>query len=140
MKGIKNIIFDLGGVVVELDVKGCMEGLEEVGVGEVGEWMRGRNEKGLFKEYEWGRVSREEFGDGIWKEVGGEVGGEEIDEIWNGMLKDIGDYKLELLLKVEEKYKLYLLSNRNDLDWEDCGDKLVYKGMEMVGWFRGVFV
>ena len=63
-----------------------------------------------------------------------------IDQIWNAMLKDIPDYKFELLLKLQENYKLYLLSNTNDLHWEHCADKFVYKGMQMLGCFTRVFL
>lgn len=52
MNRIKNIIFDLGGVLLDLDVNRCMDRLEEVGLREVRQWMTGTNEKGFFKEYE----------------------------------------------------------------------------------------
>lgn len=45
MNRIKNIIFDLGGVLLDLDVNRCMERLEEVGLREVRQWMTGTNEK-----------------------------------------------------------------------------------------------
>ena len=117
MNRIKNIIFDLGGVLLDLDVDRCMDRLEEVGLREVRQWMTGTNEKGFFKEYECGTLTTDQFRDRICKEVGRELPGEEIDQIWNAMLKDIPDYKFELLLKLQENYKLYLLSNTNDLHW-----------------------
>lgn len=45
MNRIKNIIFDLGGVLLDLDVNRCMERFEEVGLREVRQWMTGTNEK-----------------------------------------------------------------------------------------------
>lgn len=140
MNRIKNIIFDLGGVLLDLDVNRCMERFEEVGLHEVRQWMTGTNEKGFFKEYECGTLTTDQFRDRICKEVGRELPGEEIDQIWNAMLKDIPDYKFELLLKLQENYKLYLLSNTNDLHWEHCADKFVYKGMQMLGCFTRVFL
>ena len=109
MNRIKNIIFDLGGVLLDLDVHRCLERLEEIGLHEVRQWMTGTNEKGFFKEYECGTLTTEQFRDRIREEVGRELPDEEIDRIWNSMLKEIPDYKFELLLKLKENYNLYYL-------------------------------
>lgn len=45
MNRIKNIIFDLGGVLLDLDVYRCLERLENIGLHEVRQWMTGTNEK-----------------------------------------------------------------------------------------------
>ncbi len=73
MNRIKNIIFDLGGVLLDLDVNRCMDRLEEVGLREVRQWMTGTNEKGFFKEYECGTLTTDQFRDRICKEVGREL-------------------------------------------------------------------
>ena len=125
MNRIKNIIFDLGGVLLDLDVHRCLERLEGIGLHEVRQWMTGTNEKGFFKEYECGTLTTEQFRDRIREEVGRELPDEEIDRIWNSMLKEIPDYKFELLLKLKENYNLYLLSNTNDLHWKECAGKFI---------------
>ena len=127
MNRIKNIIFDLGGVLLDLDVHRCLERLEGIGLHEVRQWMTGTNEKGFFKEYECGTLTTEQFRDRIREEVGRELPDEEIDRIWNSMLKEIPDYKFELLLKLKENYNLYLLSNTNDLHWKECAGSLFIK-------------
>lgn len=140
MNQIKNIIFDLGGVLLDLDVHRCLERLEGIGLHEVRQWMTGTNEKGFFKEYECGTLTTEQFRDRIREEVGRELPDEEIDRIWNSMLKEIPDYKFELLLKLKENYNLYLLSNTNDLHWKECAGKFIYKGMPMLDCFTQVFL
>lgn len=140
MSQIKNIIFDLGGVLLDLDVNRCMERLEGIGLHGVRQWMTGTNEKGFFKEYECGMLTTVQFRNRIREEVGRELPDAEIDQIWNSMLKDIPDYKFELLLKLQKNYKLYLLSNTNDLHWEYCTDKFAYKGMSMLDCFTRVFL
>ena len=140
MSRIKSIIFDLGGVLLDLDVHRCLERLEEIGLHEVRQWMTGTNEKGFFKEYECGILTTEQFRDRIREEVGRELSDEEIDRIWNSMLKEIPDYKFELLLKLKENYNLYLLSNTNDLHWKECAGKFTYKGMPMLDCFTQVFL
>lgn len=140
MSQIKNIIFDLGGVLLDLDVNRCMERLEGIGLHGVRQWMTGTNEKGFFKEYECGMLNTVQFRNVIREEAGRELPDAEIDQIWNSMLKDIPDYKFELLLKLQKNYKLYLLSNTNDLHWEYCADKFAYKGMLMLDCFTRVFL
>ena len=95
MNRIKNIIFDLGGVLLDLDVHRCLERLENIGLHEVRQWMTGTNEKGLFKEYECGTLTTEQFRDRIREEVDRELLDEEIDRIWNSMLQEIPAYKFE---------------------------------------------
>lgn len=140
MSQIKNIIFDLGGVLLDLDVNRCMERLEGIGLHGVRQWMTGTNEKGFFKEYECGMLTTGQFRSRICEEAGRELPDAEIDQIWNSMLKDIPGYKFELLLKLQKNYKLYLLSNTNDLHWEYCADKFTYKGMSMLDCFTRVFL
>ena len=77
-------------------------------------------------------MTTEQFRDWIREEVGRELPDEEIDRIWNSMLKEIPDYKFELLLKLKENYNLYLLSNTNDLHWKECAGKFTYKVMPML--------
>ena len=96
MNRIKNIIFDLGGVLLDLDIHRCLERLENIGLHEVRQWMTGTNEKGFFKEYECGTLTTEQFRDRICEEVGRELPDEEIDRIWNSMLKEIPDYKIRM--------------------------------------------
>ena len=126
MNRIKNIIFDLGGVLLDLDVHRCLECLEGIGLHEVRQWMTGTNEKGFFKEYECGTLTTEQFRDRIREEVGRELLDEEIDRIWNSMLKEIPDYKFELLLKLKER--------------KECAGKFTYKGMPMLDCFTQVFL
>lgn len=140
MNRIKNIIFDLGSVLLDLDVRRCLECLEGIGLHEVRQWMTGTNEKGFFKEYECGALTTEQFRNQIREEVGRELPDEEIDRIWNSMLMGIPDCKFELLLKLKESYNLFLLSNTNELHWKECTNKFIYKGMHMLDCFTQVFL
>lgn len=140
MAQLKNIVFDLGGVLLDLDVNCCMTKLEEVGLHEVRHWMTGTNELGFFKEYECGNLSTEQFRDRIRQECGMSLSDEKIDFIWNSMLRDIPVYKLDLLLALRGKYHLYLLSNTNELHWNICVPKFEYKGYQVADFFIRVFL
>lgn len=140
MAQLKNIIFDLGGVLLNLDVPRCMDELEQIGLHEVRKWMTGTNEAGFFKEYESGLLSTVQFRDKIRQWVGHDLSDEKIDGIWNCMLKDIPTHKLDLLLDLKRGYNLYLLSNTNELHWQVCIGKFEYKRMHVQDYFTRIFL
>ena len=50
--------------------------------------------------------------------IGKVVSDKQIDAAWNSFLVDIPTHKLDLLLKLREKYVVYLLSNTNEIHWK----------------------
>lgn len=140
MSQLKNIIFDLGGVLLNLDVARCMDGLERIGLHEVRKWITGTNEAGFFKEYECGLLTTAQFRDEIRKWTSRPLADGEIDGIWNSMLKDIPPYKLELLCDLRKKYNLFLLSNTNELHWQVCTGQFACNGMRVQDYFTRIFL
>lgn len=140
MSRFKNIIFDLGGVLLDLDVAGCMEELERIGLHKVREWMTGTNETGFFMDYEAGMLTTAQFREYIGRWTDRSLPDAEIDRIWNRMLKDIPAYKLDLLWKLRKDYNLYLLSNTNELHWQVCTGKFACKGRQVQDYFTRIFL
>lgn len=140
MRQFKNIIFDLGGVLLDLDINRCMTEFEKVGLHDIRRWMTGTNELGFLKEYECGGLTTLQFRVKIREEAGRALSDGEIDRVWNSMLKEIPEYKLELLLTLRKKYRLYLLSNTNDLHWNVCIPKFEYRGLRVGDFFTHVFL
>ena len=140
MRYLKNIIFDLGGVLLDLDINRCMTEFEKVGLHDIRRWMTGTNELGFLKEYERGDLTTPQFREKIREEAGRALSDKETDRVWNSMLKEIPEYKLELLLTLRKKYRLYLLSNTNDLHWNVCIPKFEYRGLRVGDFFTHVFL
>ena len=61
---VRNVVFDWGGVLVDLDVEGCIKAFENAGVADVRTLITGTNETGLFRHYECGDISTAEFREG----------------------------------------------------------------------------
>ena len=61
MKQIKNIAFDLGGVVLALSLEGGIKGFEKIGVRDARQRLDAYQQKGVFADLESGRISKEEF-------------------------------------------------------------------------------
>jgi len=120
IEGIKNIVFDLGGVLITLDRDEAVNRFKKAGLENAAELLNPYHQKGIFLELEEGKLSKEEFYDAVRKEAGTFISDETIDYGWMGFLKELPEYKLTMLEELKEKgYRLYLLSNTNPviMDW-----------------------
>ncbi|WNH11689.1 HAD family hydrolase [Thalassobellus suaedae] len=109
---IKTIIFDFGNVFINLDIEGATNKmLEALNIEVFSEEMIAFNSF-----YEQGLISTNEFID-FYSENFPMLSKEELIDLWNFMLKDFPEHRLDFLktLKASNKYKLVLLSNTNEL-------------------------
>lgn len=118
MPEIKNIVFDFGGVLIDLDVTRTFKAMSEVLEMEVNKELFHQH-KGLFEDYEGGQISTETF---LWrfqymsKKVPDAAA---VIKAWNAMIVGWNPEKLEFLNDISKKYNTYLLSNTNEvhLQW-----------------------
>lgn len=138
---VRNVLFDWGGVLVNLDVEGCIQAFEDAGVTDVRTLITGTNEAGLFRDYECGNISTAEFREGVRRLTRRSLPDEEIDRLWNTEVLDIPEEKLRLLLDLSGRYNLYLLSNTNELHWETVSPRVFrYEGTDVRNCFKQIFL
>jgi len=114
IRDIKNIVFDLGGVLITLDRDEAVNRFKKAGLENAAELLNPYHQKGIFLELEEGKLSQEEFYEAVCKEAGKFIANETIDYGWMGFLKELPEYKLKMLEELRRKgYRLYLLSNTN---------------------------
>ncbi len=113
MEQIKSIVFDFGGVIVNLSRETAVRKFVEIGVANADELLDAYHQTGLFLEVEDGRLTAEEFRVKLSEQAGRELTYEQVREGWKGFMVDIPSYRLDYLLELRKKYKLYLLSNTN---------------------------
>jgi len=113
MDKIKNIVFDLGGVILTLDRSEAVRRFQQAGLGQAEELLDPYHQKGVFLDLEEGRLNSEEFYDAIRQLAGKHISDEMIDHGWLGFIADTPAYKLEMLEELRKSYNLYLLSNTN---------------------------
>ena len=84
MKQIKNIAFDLGGVVLALSLEGGIKGFEKIGVRDARQRLDAYQQKGVFADLESGRISKEEFREEMCRLTGKEITLQDCFEAWHG--------------------------------------------------------
>jgi putative hydrolase of the HAD superfamily len=115
MQGIKNIIFDLGGVILNLDNRRTEDAFVSLGVKNFREYFGHGFAASFFKEYEVGRISDREFIDSVRQLTGLAVPDQDIVDSWNALLLDFPSERIQLLKELRKKYRLFLFSNTNAL-------------------------
>lgn len=119
MKGIENIIFDLGGVIINLNNKLTENAFVKLGAKDFNQFFGHGFAASFFKEYEIGKITNEEFINNV-KQLGelSKHSDEKIINAWNVMLLDFPKERIELIKELGKRYRIFLFSNTNALHYE----------------------
>ena len=113
LKGIKNILFDFGGVLVKLNPQACLDAFAALGAPQVADYLTPYGHTGPFGLLENGNISLEDFRNEIRTIFGITAGDEEIDQAWAAFLEDIPLENTTIVHNLSKKYRVFLLSNTN---------------------------
>jgi glucose-1-phosphatase len=127
---IKNIVFDLGNVIIDLDIDRTFQQLDFY----LGEGYDAKlrdaysTQTDLFFDYEMGKISEEFFFTSLRAASDHPLSIRQLKEAWNAMLLKIPPQRFELLTRLKSKYNVLLLSNTNKthLEWVHSYLKVVY--------------
>ncbi len=113
---IKNIIFDLGDVILNIDIPKTVRAFAELSGHSDQHLQRVFTENELFRKFETGSLQEEGFRNLVREilEMPG-LGDTDIDNAWNALLLDIPPARIALLQKLADRYNLYLLSNTSSI-------------------------
>jgi len=112
---LKNILFDLGGVILDLNVMATKEKFYNMGFPASLIQYPENMETDLFYKYETGRLTTEAFRDEIRRLTGLSFSDKDFDEAWNAMIVGIPKERTELLIRLTQSYDLYMLSNTSPM-------------------------
>jgi putative hydrolase of the HAD superfamily len=110
---IKNIIFDLGGVIINIDYQKTIDAFKKLSRADATIEFNQKQQSALFDELETGRISNKAFREKVREHYQLEATDAQIDAAWNAMLLDIPAERIALLRKLRQDHKLFLLSNTN---------------------------
>ena len=135
MGEIKNIIFDLGGVIINLDIPKTIAEFNKLSQRPFETVYTQLQQTPVFDLFDKGKISETDFFAGIKKELSPEITGTEMLFAWNAMLLDFPEQRLELLKRLKTKYRLFLLSNTNETHITEFEKQLFetrgYKNLEL---------
>lgn len=112
-KGVKNLLFDFGGVIISLSKSNAIKRFKEIGFLDIDKYLGEYRQEGIFLEYETGKINREDFLKEFRRLGNNNASMEEIDSAWLAFLLEIPQYKYKLLRELRKKYNVLLLSNTN---------------------------
>lgn len=113
MEKIENIIFDLGGVLLDIDYNRTRTSFEQLGVLNFDEMYSQASADQLFQKLETGKISEVNFYKELNKSTRLDLSPEEIRKAWNAMLLSFRENSLLFLDNIKSRYKIFLLSNTN---------------------------
>lgn len=124
LQDIDTIIFDLGMVVINLDMEATTNELKRIFGSEYDSLMASLNQDGFFNLYETGKISTETFTTTLAEKSKGKANIEDIAKAWNAMLLDIPPIRFDILKWAKANYRTYCLSNTNELHINWINDML----------------
>ena len=115
MSKIKNLLFDLGGVLLNIDYNKTADAFKLLGVKQFDELYSQAAANDLFEMLETGKISEQDFYLNIKTYCDPQITHQQIENAWNAMLLDFRIDSLQHLIKLKERYNIYLLSNTNSI-------------------------
>ena len=141
LKGIKNIIFDLGGVILDLDFDASIKAFHALGLNQ--DILDGKlaYSDPIFYALQTGAVSPDIFRIRIRELLENPLAtDEQIDNAWSAMLKGIPVSRISTIGKLREKYRVFMFSNTNIIHIDRLEKEFMVKnGFSFTSVFDGVY-
>lgn len=113
-KNIKNIIFDLGGVILNIDYNLTSKAFKSLGIKDFDTIYSQTQQNNIFNDFETGSLTSEDFIDYLNKFLPNKTE-QDIKKAWNAMLLDLPKERIQLLQSIKSNYRIFLLSNTNEI-------------------------
>lgn len=139
---IKNIVFDLGGVIMTLDSAEALRRFKALGLSDAERYLDAYTQSGIFGNLEEGKITAEDFRSKLSSLTGHELTFDECKHAWLGYRKDVPQRNLDLLKELRAKgYRLILLSNTNPfmMDWA-LSSEFDGKGSSLNDYFDALYL
>jgi putative hydrolase of the HAD superfamily len=124
LKNIKNIILDLGRVILKINMDNTIIAFKEFGFPQLDELDIVFSRYPFFMQFELGLISAEQFISDINKTTGNNLSDESILEAWNSMIGEYYEDTIPLIQQLGKKYRMFLLSNTNELHENEYNNRL----------------
>lgn len=137
---IKNIVFDFGGVIADLDKQKAVEAFKSLGIQEAEKYLDPYLQSGAFLEVENGKTDAAGFIAAMQELSGRELSFAQVQNAWLAFITGISRKKLDYILSLRDRhYNTYLLSNTNPfiMDWA-CSERFPW-GLPLDAYFDKMY-
>jgi len=136
IQGIKHIIFDLGGVLLNIDYGLTEKAFIDAGIVDFPVLYSQLQQTPLFDNWEMGKMPKDEFIKALQQASETSITEQQIITAWNAMLLDFPVRRLQILQQLRLYYDLFLLSNTNEVHEEEFNRILMQShGIPNIGVF-----
>ncbi len=117
LNNIDNIIFDLGGVILEIDIDIIKKGFISLGFSDLESSFELFKHNQIFQKFEKGQIEPQVFRNEIRKACPKPFSDSQFDEVWNSVILNYPPKNIQLLKNLQKKYATFLLSNTNEIHY-----------------------
>lgn len=128
-ENIDTIIFDFGGVLINIDYHKTINAFRELGIEDFEERYSQADQTSLFNDLEVGKISGQRFVNELLNFLPKGTSPNQVVHAWNAMLLDVPISGIDLLQELKGRYRLFLLSNTNEIhipralmEWQKTSD------------------
>jgi len=138
----KNIIFDLGGVILNIDYTLLIKAFKDLEIAHFDELYSQAHQIKWFDQYEKGQISSADFRNEIRNYAKKDIPDILIDNAWNAMLLDLPAERLKLLQAFKKTHRTFLLSNTNEIHMRAINKDLkkTYEIHDLSGCFEKMYL
>ena len=141
LAGIRNLLFDLGGVIINLDRQRCVDALTALGDEKADEMLGLSVQRGTLMDLEEGKISPSDFFKRMRQKIGKAVSDEEIVHALNELLIGIPLDRLTLLRKLRQRFNVMMLSNTNPIMFDTkIAECFAQEGLSITDYFDDVYL
>ncbi len=119
----KAIIFDLGGVIINIDYEATIKAFQALGIPDFYTLYSQANQASMFNDLETGRISSDEFIDRLLLYTAKGTSRSDVVDAWNKMVLDVPGERIDFLKGLKPGYKIFLLSNTNSIHMEKVNEE-----------------
>lgn len=141
-KIIKNIIFDFGGVIIDIDYWRSIKAFIDMGYDNFDKIYSQASQAEIFDKIDKGIISADEFRSELMKFFPPDTTVKMIDDAWNAIMLGIPEHRVRMLEKIRKNYRIMLMSNTNIIHYEqyikELKEKFGYS--DLSGLFEKVYL
>jgi len=125
LTNIKNIILDLGRVILKINLDNTLISFKEFGFSKLEEFDIIFSRYTFFRQFELGLISPQQFFSEIRKAISNNLSDESIEKAWNSMIGEYYEGAVPLVQNLGKEYRMFLLSNTNEIHEKEYNSRLM---------------